>query len=46
MIYVNGYLLNRKTKHGWRLSGHYLQYREDGGYMTPEAWNQRIYELN
>lgn len=38
-------LLCKKTKHGWVLSGYYLQYKRDGGMLPPEAWNNRIKEI-
>ena len=39
--------LNRKRKNGsWILTGAYLKYRNEGGRLSPLAWNNRIKEIN
>lgn len=38
--------LNRKHKNGsWSLHSDYMNYRDEGGIMSPDAWNSRIREL-
>lgn len=36
---------NKRTKKGWTLSGDYLEYRRDGGKMSPEEYNERVKEV-
>lgn len=36
---------NIKNKKGWTLCGLYLEYKSDGGKLSPNAWNNRINEM-
>lgn len=36
---------NIKTKKGWILISTYLQYRAEGGKLSPGNWNDRVKEL-
>lgn len=39
-------LLNKKHKNGSvSISGDYMRYRQEGGKLSPWAWNQRIKEM-
>lgn len=39
--------MNKHTKNkGWNLCGDYLEYRSNGGNLSPDAWNTRIKEMN